>query len=134
MALIHLKTLFLLAFALQITTLLHSQNTDSIRVVPLRERGPEYPDGQAAMHQFIAKNLRYSKNDTCVRGHVFVNFCIETDGSISRILVQKGLCKTYDAEAMRVISIMPKWKPALEYGTKKPVKSYFTVSCRFKWD
>ena len=49
MALTHLKTLFLLVFALQITTLLYSQTTDSIRVVPLRERGPEYPDGQASL-------------------------------------------------------------------------------------
>ena len=131
---IHLKTLFPLLFTLQITTLLHSQTADSLRVVPLRARGSEYPEGQAAMYQFITKNLRYSKNDTCVQGNVYVNFCVETDGSITRVLVQKGLCKTYNAEAIRVISIMPKWKPALEYGTKKPVKSYFTIPCRFRWN
>ncbi|NJN34050.1 MAG: hypothetical protein HC817_07160 [Saprospiraceae bacterium] len=96
-------------------------------LISKRERRPEYASGQAEMYKFIKDNLRYPTDGSCVVGNVYVNFCVEADGSITNIKVLKGLCKSCDAEAIRVISIMPKWLPSLEYGTKKPVKGYVTI-------
>ncbi len=108
------------------------QRRDSLVVIGTRERSAEYPGGQAAMYKFINTNLQYPKNGSCVEGNVYIKFCIEADGSITNIKVAKGFYKECDEEAVRVISMMPKWSPALEYGTKKPIKSYFTVPCKFR--
>jgi periplasmic protein TonB len=127
------KIAFLLIFPNFIHEKLSSQTKDSLMVIGARERSAEYPGGQAEMYKFLANNLRYPKEGTsCVEGNVYINFCVEEDGSVTKIRVLKGLCKECDAEAIRVISAMPKWFPALEYGTKKPIKSYFTMPCRFR--
>ena len=114
---------------------LWSQTKDSIVLIDKRERRVEYATGVADMYKFIAANLRYSKKEpTCSEGNIYVYFCVETDGSLTNIKVQRGLCPAYDAEVVRVMSIMPKWLPALEYGTKKPVKSYFTLPIRIHFE
>ncbi len=66
-----------IVFILFISTKLFSQ--DSLRLVKL-ERSAEYPDGIAAMHQFIQKNLkRPNLSEKCPNGLVFVNFCVNID-------------------------------------------------------
>lgn len=110
-----------------------SQTKEKILVIENKDKVAEFPGGQTEMHKYLANNLKYPKDGTtCVEGNVFVNFCVNENGSISNIKVVKGLCIECDAEAVRVVSIMPKWKPALEYGTNKPLKSTFTIPCRFR--
>lgn len=112
-----------------------SQSKDSIVVVGQRAKSAEFPGGQAKMYQFIAHNIEYPKDaHTCTKGIVFVHFCVEIDGSLTNIKVVRGLCKECNTEAIRVIGIMPKWFPALDKDTQKPVKSYITLPCRFGLD
>jgi hypothetical protein len=108
---------------------------DSIRLVHF-ERSAEYPDGQKAMFTFIANNLKVTKSidGNCKEGTVYVNFCVMSDGRLSEIKIQKGLCADYNTAVKRVVSIMPRWEPAIEYGTKKRVKSYFTLPIRVHFD
>jgi len=59
-----------------------------------------------------------------------VSFVVNTDGSISDAKVIRGVDPHLDKEALRVISKMPKWKPAKQNG--KPVRCVFNLPLRFK--
>jgi periplasmic protein TonB len=126
-----LKVLFTLLTIFAFTPSVFSQNKDTDILVGQRDTPAEFPDGQAAMFKFIQSKLRLPKKAAnCVSGTVYVNFCIEEDGSISEIKIMRGLCQACNDEVKRVISSMPKWKPAVELGTKKPIRTYFTVPTR----
>ena len=79
---------------------------------------PEFPGGETAMYKFISENIRYPKEamENAVQGRVFVMFVINEDGSISNLEVVKGVSPSLDAEALRVVGLMPKWKPAEQSG------------------
>lgn len=85
-----------------------------------------FPGGTDAMMKFISDNIKYPELDKEVgnQGHVYVQFIIEKDGSLSSVEVMRGVSKTIDQEAIRVMRLMPKWKPA-EVGGK-------TVRCRLR--
>lgn len=127
-----LKIALLLLISIVVNEKILSQKNDIYVLSPKTSKPAEYPEGQAAMYNFIQKNLKYPKADTAhLKGTVYLNFCIETDGSITNITIVKGFHPHYDEEAKRVISILSKWTPALEFGTNKPVRSYYTLPCRF---
>ncbi|HEV7379571.1 MAG TPA: energy transducer TonB, partial [Dyadobacter sp.] len=44
-------------------------------------------------------------------GRVFVSFTVNVDGSLSDIKVLKGLSPQHDMEVIRIMKLMPKWKP-----------------------
>ena len=96
------------------------------------EKHAQYPDGMKAMYQFISKNLKFPLSVDTIEGTIYLGFCIEADGRLTDIEVRKGLRKDYDEEAVRVVSMMPKWIPAVEFGTGKNVKNYFTVPIHFR--
>lgn len=78
------------------------------------ETKPEYPGGDRAMAEFIAKHLRYPQECVVknIQGTVLVDMVIEDDGTISDAWVSKSSkSKLLDAEALRVVKLMPKWKP-----------------------
>jgi TonB family protein len=75
----------------------------------------QYPGGIKAMKKHLTKNIDYPEQAEIYgdQGKVFIQFVIEKDGSLSNIEVLKGVTKEIDAEAIRVISKMPKWTPAI---------------------
>ena len=95
------------------------------------EQMPEFPGGEKAMLKYLYDNLQYPKVDmeNGIKGKVIVQFIIENDGSISDPKVLQGVSKTIDAEAIRVVNAMPKWKPGMQDG--KPVKVQYTLPLRF---
>ncbi|WP_188931232.1 energy transducer TonB [Dyadobacter endophyticus] len=78
------------------------------------EQQPEYPGGTHAMYKFIEANLRMPRKakNARISGRVFVSFLIKETGEISDITVLKGLGFGCDEEAVRIVGLMPKWKPA----------------------
>jgi TonB family protein len=92
---------------------------------------PSYPGGDKERIAFIAKNTRYPESaiKDSIQGMVYVNFIISKDGSLKKIKVLRGVNPEIDAEALRVISIMPKWNPAEKDGEK--VDFAFTVPFKF---
>lgn len=76
--------------------------------------------GKGGLKAFIDSNIRIPKSldTTIINPKVHLRFCVEIDGSLSEIKVAKGIpsCPECDAEAIRLISIMPKWKPGKESG------------------
>lgn len=74
---------------------------------------PQFPGGDMALRLFLIKNIKYPdkaiKDNIC--GVVYITFCIRSDGSIDRIQLQKSVNPLLDNEAIRVVRIMPRWKP-----------------------
>lgn len=93
---------------------------------------PEYFGGANAMYEFIQKNLKYpeSAKDKGIEGKVFIGFVVEKDGSLSHFNVLRGVSDDIDAEAIRVLKMMPKFKPGMKDG--KPVRVQYTMPFNFK--
>lgn len=82
------------------------------------EQQPEFPGGQAALTSFLQRNLRYptQASRANVQGKVFISFTINTDGSLTNLQILKGLGFGTDEEALRVMHLMPRWKPGRQSG------------------
>jgi TonB family protein len=95
------------------------------------EEMPEFEGGIYKMMNFINRNLHYPiEASEMPQGRVVCGFIVEKDGSISSISVFKSIYTPLDAEAIRVIAKMPKWKAGKQYG--KPVRVYFLLPIMFK--
>ncbi len=96
------------------------------------EEMPEYPGGTEAMNKFIAGNINYPQKakENGVQGTVYVSFHIAEDGSVSNALIMRGIGSGCDEEALRVVKMMPKWKPGKQKG--KTVKVSFTLPVKFR--
>ena len=100
-----------------------------VRIV---EQLPEYPGGMSAFIEWLTKNLKYPESARAqkVQGKVVVSFIINKDGSISDAKVAKSADALLDREAMRVIRLMPKWKPGIQ--NNEPCRTMFAVPIVFK--
>ncbi|MBO7588727.1 MAG: TonB family protein, partial [Bacteroidaceae bacterium] len=96
------------------------------------EERPEFPGGQAALMEYLRKNIKYPAicRENNIQGRVLIQFVVNRDGSIVDPEVVRSVEPHLDKEALRVISSMPKWKPGLQRG--KPVRVKFTVPVNFK--
>ena len=92
---------------------------------------PAFPGGMEAMIQFISSNIQYPADaqKQKVDGRVLVNFVVEKDGSITEVKVVKPTFPSLDAEAIRVVKAMPKWKPGYQRG--QAVRVQFTMPINF---
>ena len=79
------------------------------------------------MVDYVAKSIVYPEKAKAdgVQGKVYVQFVVETDGSIAEATVLHGVGGECDDEALRVVKSMPKWKPATFKG--KPVRSKYVM-------
>ena len=104
------------------------QKEDPFNVV---EDMPAFPGGMEAMIQFISSNIKYPADakKQKVDGRVLVNFVVEKDGSITEVKVIKPAFPSLDAEAIRVVKAMPKWKPGYQRG--QAVRVQFTLPINF---
>ena len=99
----------------------------------LVEKMPEFPGGQAALFKFLSENVKYPKEAVKhgIQGRVICQFVVEADGSISNVeVVRSGGHHLLDQEAVRVISIMPKWNPGTQRG--KPIRVKYTIPVNFR--
>jgi periplasmic protein TonB len=96
------------------------------------EQQAEFPGGFEAMVKFLAKNMKYpaAARRMGVEGSVFVSFVIDREGNISDPQVIKGISAECDKEAIRVVQLMPPWKPGKQNG--KPVRCRFVLPIKFK--
>lgn len=96
------------------------------------ERLPEYPGGMSAFVQWLTKNLNYpvTAQRSKIQGTVLVAFIVNKDGSITDLKVVKSVSPELDREALRVLRLMPKWKPGEDHG--EPCRTYFSIPIVFK--
>jgi TonB family protein len=105
-------------------------NTDEVFKVV--EVDPEFPGGEEALYKYLAENIKYpvmAKNNK-VEGRVYITFVIEKDGTVSDAKVLRSVNEELDAEALRVINAMPKWKPGTQRGV--PVRVQYNIPINFK--
>ncbi len=92
---------------------------------------PEFPGGNNEMSKFITKNMIYPSSgiNSKIEGLVICSFNVNIDGTISDIIVLRGINSALDSEAVRVIKSFPKWIPGKQGGKVVPVK--YTLPIRF---
>ena len=105
-------------------------------VYTIVEEQAEYPGGIQEMYKFIQKNLVFPKSAMQDTGFnsckSYIKFIVNEDGYINNVTIIKGCNRCYacDEEAMRIIKMMPKWKPGKLSG--KAVKVYYNLPFNFK--
>lgn len=104
---------------------------DSV-VFEVVEKMPEFPGGQSALMEYLAKNMKYpvDAQEAGVQGRIIVSFIVRKDGSITDIKTVRGVSPSLDKEAERVVAAMPKWIPGTQRGQAVNVK--FTVPLMFR--
>lgn len=108
--------------------------SDEVPVFQVVEEMPEFPGGMGECLKFLGKNIKYpvEAQKAGVQGKVIVQFVVEKDGNIANPKVVRSIDPDLDGEAIRVISIMPKWKPGMQKG--QPVRVKYTVPVTFRLD
>lgn len=109
-----------------------ADSTAKEEVFMVAEQMPEFPGGMKELLKFLQDNLKYPENAMMnnVQGRVIVQFVVEKDGTLTEFKVARSVDPDLDAEALRVLQTMPKWKPGMQRG--KIVRVKFTVPVSFK--
>ncbi len=96
------------------------------------ELQPEFPGGESAMMNFIAKNLKYPKEqlDSGIQGRVIVKFKVDTLGNVCEPTIIRGKGPALNQEAIRLVKSFPRFSPGMLNGKK--VNVWFTLPIVFK--
>ena len=108
------------------------QKSVDTKVYDVVEEMPSFPGGQGALMAFLSSKVTYpavaQKNG--IQGRVIVSFIVEKDGTLSNIKVLRSVAPSLDAEAVRVVAAMPRWKSGKQNGF--PVRVKYTVPVIFR--
>ena len=100
------------------------------------EQRAMFPGGQDGMLSFMMQHMKYPKEaeKDKAQGTVVVHFVVESDGSISNVMVPDSLKvhPVLDAAAVQLVKKMPKWKPAMLKG--KAVRQYASHVVAFRYN
>lgn len=96
------------------------------------EEMPIPQGGLEGLLRFIAENTRYPEvaRENNIEGKVFVKFCVTSKGGVDQVSISKGVDPELDAEAMRVVRMLPTFKPGKQGGRAVPV--WYTVPIIFQ--
>ena len=98
---------------------------------PIYEVMPSFPGGESALYEFLETNKQYPEEAKRNNEHsrVIVTFYIEKDGTVTNPRILRGRTPSLDNEALRLVSIMPKWMPGTMCGEPKRVA--FSIPIKF---
>lgn len=101
-------------------------------IFEISEDQPEFPGGMEALYKFIGENMKYPETarNQEIQGKVYVAFVVEKNGSIGKVEILRGIGGGCDEEAMRVIKMLPKWKPGMQMG--KAVRVRYKLPINFQ--
>lgn len=108
------------------------EEVDDDRVYDVVEENASFPGGDEACMKWLKDNIKYPSicRDQGVQGRVIVAFVVNRDGSIVDVKVVRSPDGHLSDEAMRVVKLMPKWKPARQGN--KTVRSRFNLPVMFR--
>jgi len=91
-----------------------------------------FPGGPEKLFQYLSNEPKYPRNSyrNKIEGKVIVEFAINTDGSISDVVVTKSVSEDIDKEAIRVMKKMPKWIPSKIDG--ELITVFYTLPLQFR--
>jgi len=101
-------------------------------IVAIADIEAAFPGGNTAMTTYITNNIVYpeSAKNSEIEGVVYVQFVVRTDGTITNVVVIKGINEELNQEALRIVNSMPNWTPGKVED--KVVPSYYTLPIRFQ--
>lgn len=104
---------------------------DSI-VLRTVEKLPEFPGGIVQFMKWLTRNLRYppTAQSQRIQGKVVISFIVNKDGSIASPTIVRSIDPLLDREALRVIKMMPPWKPGLQDG--EPCRTMIAIPVNFQ--
>lgn len=108
------------------------KDTSVTKTWDIPETQPSFPGGKQKLMEFLASNTHYPEEclKDSIEGRVVVSFMIERNGEITDIKVVKGVHPAMDNEAVRVVSMMPKWCPGKINGQSRRVR--YTLPFTFR--
>ncbi|HCW07370.1 MAG TPA: hypothetical protein DGG95_08400 [Cytophagales bacterium] len=111
-----------------------NDSSDYNKVFTVVDQSAEPIDGMTELNKWLIQNMQYPEGARRMglEGINFVKFIVEPDGSITNVMLSRGFDGACDREAVRLISIMPKWKPGMQGG--RPVRQAYTIPVRFRLD
>ena len=103
----------------------HEENN---KIVNYADKMPEFIGD---MFKFLRDNLRYPQlaREQNSQGTVYLSFVVEKDGAVANISSLRGVDGGCTEEAIRVVKLMPKWKPGMNHG--EPVRVQFNLPIKF---
>jgi protein TonB len=96
------------------------------------EEMPSFPGGETELFKFIYDNIKYPEiaKENNIQGKVILRFCVTYKGTVDQVSVVRGVDPSLDEEAVRVIKMLPLWKPGKQGG--KPVNVWYSVPISFQ--
>ena len=96
------------------------------------EEMPKFPGGEDSLWRFIKANLVYPEKEKqdSIQGKVIVGFVLNEEGIVTMPEVKRGISPGLDAEALRLVGLLPKFTPGKQQG--KPVKVKYVLPIVFK--
>jgi len=93
------------------------------------EYPPEFIGGVDALYQFLGENMVYPAQASAagISGTAYIAFVVEKDGSITNVEAERGPAGGCTEEAIRVVKLMPKWKPGIQRTKKVRVRFVLPV-------
>ena len=92
-----------------------------------------FKGGDEAMKLFFVRNMRITPimSEVCAQGNVRIQCIVERNGRLTEIRVIRSIEPHFDAEALRLVGLMPRWKPARVEGQR--VRTRVVISVPFKF-
>lgn len=111
----------------------YAQNNEKVEGVIFSyvDTKPEFVGGRDALIEFITTHMEFPKKANG-KGKVYLEFIVKADGGIANIKVSKTSDKAFNKEAIRLVSLMPKWKPGVLNGNN--VNSRYEFPIKFGYD
>lgn len=95
-------------------------------VLKTSEIMPEYPGGEIELVRFIAKNVKYDKDEGILQTKVFVTFIIDTTGVSRNPCIVRPYFDDHltqlELSVIEVVKTMPALKPGQNNGQKVPMR------------
>ena len=128
------KLLFILMLCFTALATAGAQQTEKPcdKVYDIVEVMPQFPGGQGELMKFLRNNVKYpaEAQKKKIEGRVIVGFVVDKKGRVVNPMVERSVHPLLDAEALRVIKRMPKWKPGKVNG--EPVNVKYRLPITFK--
>lgn len=107
---------------------------DSIDAFISYEKLPSFPGDSEAILKYIKESIKYPEKalSNLLEDRVYVRICISETGNVENVEIAKGKYEILNKEALRVVSQMPDWKPAILRG--KSVCCPYTLAVNFEID
>ena len=95
------------------------------------DKFPEFPGGTEAVRKYIELTVKYpiQAQKQKIHGKVIISFDVNKLGEVDNIKVENSINPILDAEAVKAVQSMPRWKPGMRHG--KPVIVKFVIPVNF---